>query len=392
MWLYVLTAVGEEYCRKMSEKRNKNSIDVFLALVRAGLWKEVDDNDNLNETLFEDLDWDMVQKLAEEQSVIGLMAAGFDKLTECRFPFVEKLKLLGKCQLIEHGNVAMNQFIAGLVNQLNKNGINALLVKGQGIAQCYEKSLWRSAGDIDLLLDEENYENAKRILVPIADRVEKENRKAKHLGLNFRGFTVELHGRMPFEPSFRVERVVDDVIASLFRGKKFRVWQNGNTTVSLLDPDSDVIIVFTHFLHHFFIEGVGLKQICDWCRLLWTYRDEIDRGLLEERLGRMGLMSEWKAFASLAVNHLGMPEEAMPFYDKRYRRRGEKILSHVLKSGNLGHNNNQKYRSKLSKPLANTVTFFRRIGDFAKFAFIFPVDSPKFFITYVFSKFKKSAA
>lgn len=80
----------------------------------------------------------------------------------------------------------------------------------------------------------------------------------------------------------------------------------------------------------------------------------------------------------------------MPFYDKRYRRRGEKVLSHALKNGNLGHNNNQSYRSKFSKPLANIITFFRRIGVFTKFAFIFPKDSPKFFMTYVFDKFKKN--
>lgn len=112
--------------------------------------------------------------------------------------------------------------------------------------------------------------------------------------------------------------------------------------------------------------------------------------MLEERLGRMELMSEWKTFAYLAVNSLGMPVESMPFYDKRYHRRGKKVLSHVLKSRNLGHNNNQSYRSKFSKPLANIITFFRRIGGFTKFAFIFPMDSSKFFMTYVFSKFKKN--
>ena len=377
----------------MSEKRNENSIDIFLALVRVGLWNEVDDNNNFNETLFEDLDWDVVQKLAEEQSVIGLMAAGFDKLTECRFPFVEKLKLLGKCQLIEHENVAMNQFIAGLINQLNKNGIIALLVKGQGIAQCYEKPLWRCSGDIDLLLNEKNYNKAKAFLSPLSEESVSEDIAKRHLTTQLSGFTIELHGHMPFALSCRADKVIDEVIADSLLGisgerLSVRVWKNENTDVYLPNADNDVILIFTHYLHHFFIEGVGLKQICDWCRLLWTYRDEIDKRLLEERLGSIGLMSEWKAFASLAVNHLGMPEEAMPFYEECYRRKGDMVLSHILKTGNLGHNKNQTYRSKLSKPLANTITFFRRMGDFTKFAFIFPMDSPKFFMTYLANRIK----
>lgn len=367
--------------------------EVFLSFVRAGLWEEVCENDNF----FKGVDWGEVQKLAEEQSVIGLIVSGLEKMPTGIILLTERLTLLGKCQLIEQRNEAMNRFIAELVGQLNNSGIYAMMVKGQGVAQCYEKPLWRNAGDIDLLLDEENYNKAKSFLAPLSEESVSEDVAQKHLSVKISGFTVELHGRMPFALSSRADKVIAEVITdSLLEigGEMLadRVWKNGNTDVYLPNADNDVIIVFTHFLHHFFIEGVGLKQICDWCRLLWTFREEIDRALLEERLGRMGLMSEWKAFASLAVNHLGMPEGAMPFYEERYRRKGNMIMSHILKTGNMGHNNNQKYRSKLSKPLANTITFFRRMLDFTKFAFILPIDSPKFFITYVFSKFKKSAA
>lgn len=366
--------------------------EVFLTLVGAGLWEDCETVGG--ERLA--VSWAEVLRLAEEQSVLGLVAAGVEKLTAYSLPLTEKLTLLGKCQLIEQRNEAMNRFIAELIARVNKNGIYALSVKGQGIAQCYVKPLWRSSGDIDLLLDDDNYNKAKEFLSPFSEKTVEEDVGKKHLSIQLRGFTIELHGRMPFALSHRADKVIDEVIADsllMIGGERLsvRVWKNESVDIYLPNADNDVILVFTHYLHHFFIEGVGLKQICDWCRLLWTYRDEIDRGLLEARLGSMGLMSEWKAFASLAVNHLGMPEEAMPFYDKRYRRRGGMVLSHVLKSGNLGHNNNQKYRSKLSKPLANTVTFFRRIGDFAKFTFIFPIDSPKFFITYVFGKFKKNA-
>lgn len=366
--------------------------EVFLTLVGAGLWEDCETVGG--ERLA--VSWAEVLRLAEEQSVLGLVAAGGEKLTAYSLPLTEKLTLLGKCQLIKQRNEAMNRFIAELIVRLNKNGIYALSVKGQGVAQCYVKPLWRSSGDIDLLLDDDNYNKAKAFLSPLSEKTVEEDVGKKHLSIQLRGFTIELHGRMPFVLSHRADKVIDEVISDslLMIGSErpsVRVWKNENTDIYLPNADNDVILVFAHYLHHFFIEGVGLKQICDWCRLLWTYRDEIDRGILEERLVRMGLMSEWKAFASLAVNYLGMPEEAMPFYDKRYRRRGEKILSYVLKSGNLGHNNNQRYRSKFSKQMADTITFFRRIWDFTKFAFIFPIDSPKFFITYVFGKFKKNA-
>lgn len=276
--------------------------EAFLALVRAGLWEDFESVSGEGLAV----SGTDVLRLAEEQSVVGLVAAGAEWFTVngSRFmiPLTEKLTLLGKCQLVEQRNEAMNRFIAELVGQLNKNGIDALLVKGQGVAQCYERPQWRSAGDIDLLLDDENYNKAKAFLSAFAEKAVAEDVGKKHLSVQITDFTIELHGRMPFVLSPFADRVIDEVIADSLLGiggkqPSVRVWKNGNTDVYLPNADNDVILIFTHYLHHFFIEGVGLKQISDWCRLLWTYRDEINRGLLKDCLGRMGLMSEWKSFA-----------------------------------------------------------------------------------------------
>ena len=90
----------------------------------------------------------------------------------------------------------------------------------------------------------------------------------------------------------------------------------------LPSPDNDVFFLFTHFIKHFYKEGMNLRQICDWCRLLWTFKDSLNRGLLEKRIRKVGLMSEWKAFAALAVDSFGMPAETMPMYDSRFMVHG----------------------------------------------------------------------
>lgn len=364
--------------------------DAFLALVKAGLWEGSDDNNNLNENLFEDSDWDVVQKLAEEQSVIGLMAAGLDKFTDYRFPFVEKLKLLGKCQLIEQRNEAMNRFIAEMVKRMHKAGIKAVLVKGQGVAQCYERPLWRASGDIDFMMDEENYRKAKSLLMPLATHVEVEDRSKLHQGMRFEPWTVELHGTMHTGVSKRIDRIIDDVQKEVCIQGSVRCWNNGGVDVMLPSPGNDALLIFTHFIKHFYGSGIGLRQVCDWCRLLWTYRGQMDVELLHARLQAMGMLSEWKAFAAFAVEHLGMPEGAMPLYEKRmcHSRKATCLCRLVLETGNLGHNKNESYRTKYPKRAANVVTFFRRLGEFARIATIFPVDAPKFFVTYSFGRMK----
>ena len=93
---------------------------------------------------------------------------------------------------------------------------------------------------------------------------------------------------------------------------------------------------------------------------LWTYRDDLGLSLLDDRLRRMGVMSEWKAFGALAVEWLGMPVEAMPFYSSSalIRWKLRRILAFVLETGNFGHNRNMSYQRR--HPNAR-----RRINGFA---------------------------
>lgn len=363
-----------------------NNLNAFLSLVRAGLWE-----DHFCLSLVGEIDFKEVYRLAEEQSVIGLVAAGLEYVKDRKVPTDDVLTFVGSTLLLEQRNNTMNEFAVWLIQRLREDGIYTLLVKGQGVAQYYERPLWRASGDIDLLLDEDNYVKAKKLLLPIAEHYDNEEIIAKHQALNIRGVEVELHGRLPFGLSRRVDKVVDLALEnSLSDIRNSKVWRLNGVDINLPNVNDDIIVIFTHFLSHFFVEGVGLRQICDWCRLLWTYKDSIDINLLERRLHKAGLVSEWCSFASLAVNCLGMPVEAMPFYkdSRSYKGKAKLLLKRIIKTGNMGHNNDLSYRAKQSPFVSNVITFFRRFADFFEFSFIFPIDAPKFFVNYVFNRIR----
>lgn len=365
-------------------KKEKNT-EAFLELVRAGLWAVAKSKEFGIQGFTESVDWDDVYQLAEEQSVVGLVLAGIEH-SYVKPPQELLLQWIGEVQIQEQQNKAMNQFIAELIEGLRKADIYALLLKGQGVAQCYENPLWRASGDVDLLLSTDNYDKAKSFLSPLADHVDSESKEVKHLGMTMGEWLVELHGTMHTSISRRMNKGIDAVQNDCFYGGNVRSWNNNGTTVFLPSPDNDVIFVFTHILEHFFVEGVGLRQVCDWCRLLWTYRTELDLQLLESRIRRMGLVRVWKSFGSMAVDELGMPKGAMPMCDSRYKVKGQRVLKRILKSGNMGHNNDLSYRAKYSGLTYKLVALWRRIKDFAGFTRIFPIDAPKFFVHYVFRK------
>lgn len=360
-----------------------NNQQAFFALVRVGLWET-----EARLVPYGDVDYSVIYQLAEEQSVVGLVLAGIERLksANANIDLDQELLLqwIGEVQIIEQQNLTMNEFVAKLITKLRNADVYTILVKGQGIAQCYEKPLWRSSGDVDLLLSESNYERAKEVLIPQAVEVEHEFKAFKHLGMTMEGgIIVELHGTMHSRISRRIDRGIDDAQRDVFYGGNVRSWVNKGTSVFLPAPNDDVIFIFTHILNHYFIDGIGLRQICDWCRSLWTYLSELDMRLLDTRIRKMGLMTEWKAFGAFAVEYLGMPVEAMPFYDSRFKAKGAKIMAFVLESGNFGHNRQRKHSDSYvgNKALA----LCHKFKNFRRHLNVFPLDSVIFFFCFVLS-------
>lgn len=351
------------------------SQDAFYALVRSGMW-ELD----VKLQKFGFTGFSQVWKLAIEQSVVGLVAAGLDHIKDVQIPQSVALQFAAHTLQLEQRNKAMNVFVAELIETLRNEGVYAILVKGQGIEQCYERPLWRASGDVDLLLSDSNYEKAKKILIPLASDVETEYTHFKHLGMTINGFVVELHGTLHSRLSGRVDKMIDGVQGEVFYGGQVRTWQNGQTQVFLPAPDEDVIFVFTHILHHFFFEGIGLRQICDWCRLLWTYKESLNRGLLERRLRNASLMSEWWAFAAFVVEYLGMPVEAMPLYsaDGRWKKKAKHICRFVMMVGNFGYKQRRDFSGQIYL-VRKLNSFWGRLGDILRHFWVFPWDSFRFF-------------
>lgn len=299
----------------------------LLTLVKAGLWEQ-----SFKSIFNEPIDFDAVYQLAEEQGVVGLVAAGFEYVVDARVPKEIVLTFIGSTLQVEQRNQAMNLFIRDAVSKMQDAGIKTLLVKGQGLAQCYERPLWRPSGDIDFLFDDENYRKAVKFMLPLSSGNKPEGKYSKHLGLSVGQWYVELHGSLRSSLSTRIDKEIDAVHDDTFKNGNTRVWRNGDVDIMLPGVDNDIFFVFTHYIKHFYKEeGASLRQICDWCRLLWTYRDSIDVSVLQDRIQRAGLISEWKVFATFAVEYLGMPVEAMPLLsDEKILHRKAKMLAGLI--------------------------------------------------------------
>ena len=372
---------------------SENIESAFFELVKTGLSPVHGEGIMADGSFPDGVDWGEVYRLAEEQAVIGLVSAGLDwlKVQDSRFKIPQEwaLQFIGQTLQIEQRNKAMNAFVADLIERLRRADIYAILVKGQGVAHCYEKPLWRSCGDVDLLLNDENYVKAKELLLPLGEIAEPEERAKKHFVMNIDGWAVELHGTLHSGLSARVDRGLDEIKEAMFYDGRVRstIFQGSSSQVQVFLPkaDEDAVYVFTHFLQHFYKGGIGLRQICDWCRLLYTCKESLNYGLLESRIKKMGLMSEWRAFGVFAVEYLGMPIEAMPFlsqddcHNANLKKKAYRICKFIMEVGNFGHNRDMSYYVKYPYLVRKSISAWWRVKDMCRHAMIFPLDSLRFF-------------
>ena len=366
-----------------------NNQKAFFELVRAGLWEK-----DAQLSQYIDIDFGEIYRLAEEQSVVGLVAAGLEHVKDVKPPQSVALTFAGSTLQLERRNKAMNAFIANVVDQMRQQGIYTILIKGQGVAQCYERPLWRSSGDVDFLLSEDNFLKARDFFRPlVANGFDPSNEDARNISAQMPPWDIELHGNQFCRLSQRMDSVINEVQESIMLDGQVRSWINDRTQVSLPSADNDVILIFTHFLKHFYKGGLGLRQICDWCRLLWAYQESIDVSLLENRLNKMGLITEWKAFSAFSVIYLGMPISTIPIYsgDRKWSLKANGICSFVLKVGNMGHSRDMSFYGNKSFFRRKIGALGVRFGDLFNHVRIFPLDSFRFLPRIIYNGLRSAA-
>ena len=356
---------------------------LFFTLLRSGLWGTVPDVSSFQPSAE---DWKQVLRIAKEQTVIGLVAEGAALCPSGFVPEAVGLRLIGLCESIRRRNAQTNSVIASLVALFAEDGIPLFLLKGQGVACCYLKPELRMPGDIDLFVLPEDYQQSKKTLSKIGVRDEGEGLDKLHYGAMHGDLEIEIHGTVHTSLGNRINGCLDDMQRELFEAESCRslecTGKDGSVRMKLPSPDFDALFVFIHLLQHFFCGGLGLRQLCDWARLLHCYRDSVDVPKLEARLKRMGVTSEWKAFMSFIVNYLSLPEEDAILLDMGCEAKARRIWRYVEMVGNFGTKIRRRDRTRDPYLIRKVQSFVINSKCFLVHIAIFPLDSLKFFWGY----------
>jgi hypothetical protein len=297
--------------------------------------------EDINEVIPE-INWKQLYQFASKQAVLGLCFKGIERIGK-EYPAELKMnpigqelliKWFGQAQQIRQYNIKMNAVAGRLYSKLKGDGVGSCILKGQGNALMYPDPYSRTPGDIDVWLQgsrEEITEYAcKNFII-------KKDLRYHHLETTVEDIPVELH----FCPCTMNNPVYNSRLQKRF---KANAESQFNNVVNLPDeageiavPTSsfNVIYQLCHLYHHFFDEGIGLRQMIDYYYVIDSFRkSNPDLSLLRRQLRKLGLRKFAGAVMYVLNEVFGLPEDKLIL--PKDKGRGELLLSEIVEGGNFG--------------------------------------------------------
>ena len=307
--------------------------DLFFALIRCS----VGTADKLPYAPSKE-EWMEIYSISKEQTVSGIILDAISKLPDEQKPHFElRMQWIAVQKSIEKQNMVMNNVVVEIFEELRKRGVEAYLLKGQGVAQYYNHPLHRVCGDIDLYFkDDCDLKKAISLFKTYGCEIE-DNIEESHTETTFKGIKIELHKKCATFYTQKLQ-VKFNKIATTQIGYNDASFTINNTCITTLPPVLNALQLLSHMLRHIILSGLGMRQICDWVLFINKYQERLDRSVFLKYLEELELLGIYKAITAIAIDYLGMPQDfALYEINDKDRKTARKVLELVMMYGNFGH-------------------------------------------------------
>ena len=297
-------------------------------------------------------DWNALFVFMEEQALLGVGFHGIERMKKegVDVPRNVLLQWYAVSEQIKQRNVLMNKRCVELVEMLKKDGFESCILKGQGNTALYPESYSRMSGDIDVFVlpvGNVNFncgisigQRRKVVMEYVRRRFPLAKIRYQHIDYPvYPDVEVEMH----FIPTAKNSPIYNRRLQRWVEGRMaeqchhFVELPGGAGQVATPTVEFNVIYQLSHLMHHFFDEGIGLRQMMDYYYLLRKtknglgFRDEN----IERTLRYLGLYKFAGAVMWVLHEVFGLEEKFYIVPTDEWR--GKLLLEEIIKGGNFGH-------------------------------------------------------
>lgn len=217
-----------------------------------------------------------------------------------------------------------------VLEELNKNGIKHIILKGMSYAKCYRQSELRTMGDMDLIISHKDMEEVDRIMEKMGAELKYERSNEKVHFYKINKYVVEIHTSAGYVKYFNQHYDYESYFKKAINGS---VCIKDYTYEFL--PYYKIMYTIFHTAKHFYDSGCGVRMMTDLTVLINFYRNEFDINKMWSELEEMGLKKFASGLFRICGKWFGLKVDGL-----NYEMENIKLVEdYILSGGVYGHNN-----------------------------------------------------
>lgn len=278
---------------------------------------------NLSE---DDLNAVWCEAYAQAVSLMAFHNSDYKSLTKDRCDYIRK-----KLNQTLADNAKVDYEHVRICEIMNNAGIPCTILKGFASALYYPDPLMRSMGDVDFLVDTDNFEEANRVLIENGYQPTGKNHDVHDIYLG-NVCRCEMH----FQPSgipegkmgVKVRKYLSDLL------EKSQKVQTELGEIIVPSTFHHGLIILLHMCHHLTGDGLGLRHLCDWAVYLDKIGEKAFLETFEKAFRDIGLWDFAKIMTFISCEYLGL--SGMEWAKDADKKLADYILIDIIIGGNFG--------------------------------------------------------
>lgn len=191
----------------------------------------------------------------------------------------EKINIDYNLQIAKDTNQTFE--LDNLLDKFEKNDIKVVLLKGVIIKDIYPENYMRQMGDIDIYVDENNFEKASQIMINIGYKEFFDYEK--HLVFKKEPFVyVEMHKKLVTDRDVGHEYLNNIWPLCV----KYKDYQN----IYELSLEDAYFFAIVHLIIHFKFTGISIKDVLDIYLYNETYKNKLDYNKIDKTLKKFNIL------------------------------------------------------------------------------------------------------
>ena len=221
-------------------------------------------------------------------------------------------------------------------------GIPCTILKGFASALYYPDALMRSMGDVDFLVDTDNFEKANEVLKQNGYAASDKSHDVHDIYLG-KICRCEMHFQPSGIPHGKAGVKVRKYLADI--NEKAETVQTELGAITVPCTFHHGLIILLHMCHHLTGDGLGLRHLCDWAVFVNSLGEEKFLETFEKAFNDIGLWEFAKTMTFISCKYLGL--KGMQWAQSADERLADYILIDIIIGGNFGQKNADRSHESL---------------------------------------------